>query len=44
MWITSADHADYGLLLARTELDAPKHEGLLYFVIDITQRGAVQLR
>jgi alkylation response protein AidB-like acyl-CoA dehydrogenase len=39
VWSTSAHHADYGLLLARTDWDAPKHEGLSYFVIDIKQPG-----
>jgi alkylation response protein AidB-like acyl-CoA dehydrogenase len=39
VWTTSAHHADHGLLLARTDWDAPKHEGLSYFVIDIKQRG-----
>src|SRR6266851_1261864 len=34
VWTTSAHHADHGLLLARTDWDAPKHEGLSYFVID----------
>jgi alkylation response protein AidB-like acyl-CoA dehydrogenase len=39
VWNTSAHHADHGLLLARTDWDAPKHEGLSYFVIDIKQPG-----
>ena len=39
VWTTSAHHADHGLLLARTDWDAPKHEGLSYFVIDIKQPG-----
>ena len=39
VWTTSAHHADYGLLLARTDWDAPKHEGLSYFVIDMKQPG-----
>lgn len=39
VWSTSAHHADHGLLLARTDWDAPKHEGLSYFVIDIKQPG-----
>lgn len=40
VWTTSAHHADYGLLLARTDWDVPKHEGLSYFVIAIKQPGA----
>lgn len=39
LWTTSAHHADWGLLLARTDWDAPKHEGLTYFVIDMHQSG-----
>jgi alkylation response protein AidB-like acyl-CoA dehydrogenase len=39
VWTTSAHHANHGLLLARTDWDAPKHEGLSYFVIDVKQPG-----
>ena len=39
VWTTSAHHADYGILLARTDWDAPKHEGLSFFIIDIRQPG-----
>ncbi len=39
VWTTSAHHANHGLLLARTDWDAPKHEGLSFFVIDIKQLG-----
>ncbi len=39
VWTTSAHHADHGMLLARTDWDAPKHEGLSYFVIDVKQPG-----
>jgi alkylation response protein AidB-like acyl-CoA dehydrogenase len=39
VWTTSAHHANYGMLLARTDWDAPKHEGLSYFVIEIKQLG-----
>ncbi|WP_375337073.1 acyl-CoA dehydrogenase family protein [Conexibacter sp. W3-3-2] len=27
VWTTMAQHADYGLMLARTNPDAPKHRG-----------------
>lgn len=37
VWTTSAHHADWGLLLARTDWDAPKHEGLSFFVINMKQ-------
>ncbi len=39
VWSTSAHHADHGLLVARTDWDAPKHEGLSCFVIDLKQPG-----
>ena len=39
VWTTSAHHADYGLLLARTDWDAPKHQGLTYFILDMHQPG-----
>jgi alkylation response protein AidB-like acyl-CoA dehydrogenase len=39
VWTTSAHHADWGLLLARTNSDVPKHQGLTYFVLDIHQPG-----
>ncbi len=39
VWNTSAHHADYGLLLARTDWDVPKHQGLSYFIIDMRQPG-----
>ena len=39
VWNTSAHHADFGLLVARTDWDAPKHQGLTYFVLDMRQPG-----
>ena len=39
IWTTSAHHADYGLLLARTDWDAVKHKGLSYFLLDMKQPG-----
>ena len=39
VWTTSAHHAHYGLLLARTDWDIPKHEGLSYFVVNMRQPG-----
>ena len=39
VWTTSAHHADYGLILVRTDWDLPKHQGLSYFVVDIKQAG-----
>jgi len=39
VWTTSAHHAEYGLLLARTDWDLPKHRGMSYYVIDMHQPG-----
>jgi alkylation response protein AidB-like acyl-CoA dehydrogenase len=39
VWNSSADVADWGLLLARTDRDAPKHAGLSFFLIDMHQPG-----
>ncbi len=39
VWNTSADHADAGLLVARTDWGAVKHAGLTYFVLDMDQPG-----
>ena len=41
LWSTSAHHADYGLLLARTDWDAPKHRGITYFVLPMHQPGVL---
>lgn len=39
IWSTSANHADYGLCLTRTDFDAPKHRGLSMFVVPIHTEG-----
>lgn len=39
VWTTSAHHARYGMLLARTNWDVPKHQGMSYFLIDMEQPG-----
>ncbi len=39
VWNTSAHHADFAMLLARTDWDAPKHEGISYFVLPMKQPG-----
>jgi alkylation response protein AidB-like acyl-CoA dehydrogenase len=41
VWTTSAHHADLGLLLARTDSDAPKHRGLTYLALPMHQPGVV---
>jgi 3-oxochol-4-en-24-oyl-CoA dehydrogenase len=39
LWSTWADRADWGILLARTDPTAPKHEGISYFVVDMRTPG-----
>jgi alkylation response protein AidB-like acyl-CoA dehydrogenase len=39
VWNTSAHHADYGILLARSNFDLPKHQGLSYYLISMRQPG-----
>ncbi|HEY8523805.1 MAG TPA: acyl-CoA dehydrogenase family protein [Acidimicrobiales bacterium] len=39
LWSTSAHHADYAMLLARTDWDAPKHAGITYFALPLRQPG-----
>ena len=39
VWNTSAHHARYGMLLARTDWDVPKHSGISYFVLEMDQPG-----
>jgi alkylation response protein AidB-like acyl-CoA dehydrogenase len=39
VWTTGARHAHYGMLLARTDWDAPKHRGLTWFAFPMRQPG-----
>jgi alkylation response protein AidB-like acyl-CoA dehydrogenase len=39
VWNTSAHHADFGMLLARTDWDVPKHAGISYFALPMQQPG-----
>jgi alkylation response protein AidB-like acyl-CoA dehydrogenase len=39
MWTTNAEHAQYALVLARTDWDLPKHRGLSMFVVPMDAAG-----
>jgi alkylation response protein AidB-like acyl-CoA dehydrogenase len=39
VWTTNAQFASYGLLLARTDADVPKHKGLTMFIVPIDAEG-----
>ena len=39
VWTSDAQHAKWCMLVARTDLDAPKHKGLSYFLMDMKQPG-----
>jgi alkylation response protein AidB-like acyl-CoA dehydrogenase len=39
VWTTSAHHARFGMLLARTDWDVPKHRGITYFAFAMDQPG-----
>jgi alkylation response protein AidB-like acyl-CoA dehydrogenase len=39
IWTTWAHLADFGVLLARTDPDRPKREGITYFLVDLHQPG-----
>ena len=39
VWTSGAQIADYGMLIARTDPDAPKHRGITYFALEMRQPG-----
>ena len=39
VWASGAMHADWCLLLARTDLSAPKRQGISYFLLDMRSPG-----
>ena len=39
VWTSGAIGADLGMLLARTDVDVPKHRGITYFALEMDQPG-----
>ncbi|MFD8107986.1 acyl-CoA dehydrogenase [Streptomyces microflavus] len=44
VWTSAARTADHGILLARTDPDAPKHRGLTYFLVDMKRARGIGIR
>ena len=39
VWTTGAQHSKWGLIIARTDPDAPKHQGITCFIVDMEAKG-----
>jgi len=39
VWTSNAEEAEYGMLLTRTDIDAPKHKGITFFIFPMKQDG-----
>jgi alkylation response protein AidB-like acyl-CoA dehydrogenase len=39
VWTSNAQYADFGILVARTDPDVPKHDGLTFFIVDMRSPG-----
>ncbi|MBI2244532.1 MAG: acyl-CoA dehydrogenase family protein [Nocardioides sp.] len=44
VWNSVAERADWGICLARTNPDAPKHRGITYFLVDMRNSGHIDVR
>ena len=39
VWTSGAHHSEWGIVLVRTDADAPKHKGLTMFFVDMDAPG-----
>ncbi|GAB2982400.1 acyl-CoA dehydrogenase [Nocardioides montaniterrae] len=39
IWTSMAQFSDWGILIARTDPTAPKHQGITYFLLDMSKEG-----
>ena len=39
VWTSMAGQADFGICLARTDPEVPKHQGITYFIVDMASAG-----
>jgi acyl-CoA dehydrogenase len=39
VWTSNAQFADFGILIARTDPDVPKHQGMTFFIVDMRTPG-----
>jgi alkylation response protein AidB-like acyl-CoA dehydrogenase len=39
VWTSGAHHSDHAILLARTDTEQPKHQGITYFLVDMSTPG-----
>jgi acyl-CoA dehydrogenase len=39
VWTSNAQFADFGILVARTDPEVPKHQGLTFFIVDMRSPG-----
>ena len=39
VWCSGGRYSNWGILMARTDLDAPKHEGISFFLMDMSLPG-----
>jgi acyl-CoA dehydrogenase len=39
IWSTGAHYSDFGMIVTRSDPDAPKHAGLTYFIVDMHAKG-----